>query len=167
MKQWYAVYTHARAEHTAKRHLERQGFFAYLPQYLKRRRHARRIERVPTPLFPRYVLVQIDLESSRWRAVRSTIGVSALVCQGDRPASLPAAVVAEIRAREDESGMVAMDAAAGLAKGTPVRIDAGPLCDQVGLFAGLTDKERVVVLLNLLGRQVRATVPLGAVSACA
>ncbi len=42
MKQWYVVHTHPRGERLAAVNLRRQGLDAYLPQYLKRRRHARR-----------------------------------------------------------------------------------------------------------------------------
>ena len=50
---WYAVYTQPHAETKAAWHLNRQGFEIYVPRYLKRRRHARKIETVAVPLFPR------------------------------------------------------------------------------------------------------------------
>jgi transcription antitermination factor NusG len=59
---WYVVQTQAGAEHKAVMHLARQGFKTYLPRYLKRRRHARRIDVVAVPLFPRYLFVEIDFE---------------------------------------------------------------------------------------------------------
>ena len=40
---WYVVQTQPHAESKAMGHLIRQGFAAYLPRYLKRRRHARKI----------------------------------------------------------------------------------------------------------------------------
>ena len=64
------------------------GFETYLPRYEKRRRHARRVETVAAPLFPRYLFVAIDLASQRWRSIHSTIGVSRLVCNGEDPAVL-------------------------------------------------------------------------------
>ena len=77
---WYVVQSHPHAELRAVAHLQRQGFETYLPRYRKRRRHARRIETVEAPLFPRYLFVSIDLATQRWRAIHSTIGVSHLVC---------------------------------------------------------------------------------------
>ena len=41
---WYVVQTQPHAESKAVEHLARQGFGAYLPRYLKRRRHARKVE---------------------------------------------------------------------------------------------------------------------------
>ena len=58
---WYVVHTHPRGESLAFVNLQRQGLEAFLPQYLKRRRHARRTQWVPAPLFPRYLFVKMDI----------------------------------------------------------------------------------------------------------
>ena len=71
---WYAVQTHPHSEAKAASHLERQGYTIYLPRYLKRRRHARKVEMIAAPLFPRYLFVAVDLETQRWRAIHSTSG---------------------------------------------------------------------------------------------
>lgn len=66
---WYVVQTQANAENKAVAHLRRQGYATYLPRYLKRRRHARRVDTVPAALFPRYVFVEIDMAVQRWRSI--------------------------------------------------------------------------------------------------
>src|SRR5439155_10529333 len=120
MRRWYVAHTQPHAEAKAAWHLRNQGFEAYLPRYLKRRSHARRIDHVPAPLFPRYLFVAIDLETERWRAVRSTVGVSELVLDGDRPAPVPRGVVEDIRAREDERGYVRLRPRLDLARGDAI-----------------------------------------------
>ena len=40
MQRWFVVRTHPQGEFKALGHILRQGFDAYLPRYLKRRRHA-------------------------------------------------------------------------------------------------------------------------------
>ena len=167
MTHWYVVHTHARGERVAAANLRRQGFETYLPEYLKRRRHARRTDWVPSPLFPRYLFINIDLAAARWRAVHSTIGVRHLVCHGDVPAPLPTQVVDEIRAREDETGMVAMDWPVPYQKGDVVQVTSGALRNQTGLFDCVADDERVIVLLDLLGRLVRIRLPAEAICAFA
>ena len=47
-----------------------------------------------------------------------------------------------------------------LRNGDTVQITAGAMVDHIGLFQRKTDDERVVVLLELLGRKVRTTVPV-------
>src|SRR5262249_41501534 len=103
---WYVVQTHAHAEGKAAAHLTRQGFDAYLPRYLKRRRHARRIDTVAAPLFPGYLFVTVDMVRQRWRSIHSTIGVTRLVCNGDAPTPVANTVVETLRAREDSQGFV-------------------------------------------------------------
>lgn len=167
MKRWYVVQTQAGAEEKAVAHLGRQGFDTYLPRYAKRRRHARRVDTVTVPLFPRYLFVGMDLEAQRWRAVHSTAGVSRLVCNGETPAAVPTGVVEEIRHREDDQGLVRLTEPARFREDDPVRITEGPLADRIGLFSTLSDDQRVVVLLDMLGRRVRVRVPAGSVDACA
>ena len=41
---WFVAHTQPNAEARAVLNLERQGFATYLPRYLKRRRHARRVD---------------------------------------------------------------------------------------------------------------------------
>ena len=76
---------------------DRQGFEIYFPRYLKRRRHARRIETVAAPLFPRYLFVAVDLAVQRWRSIYSTVGLSQLVCNGDEPTAVPDGIVEALK----------------------------------------------------------------------
>ena len=87
-QKWFVVQTQVNAEAKAARNLLQQGFDIYLPRYLKRRSHARKIERIAAPLFPRYMFVRIDIAAQRWRSIQSTFGVSHLLFNGDEPAAV-------------------------------------------------------------------------------
>ena len=58
---WYVVQTQVNGEAKAAQNLLRQGYEIYLPRYLKRRRHARKMDFTAKPLFPRYMFVAIDI----------------------------------------------------------------------------------------------------------
>lgn len=161
---WFVVHTHPRAEDTALRHLTRQGFVAFLPQYLKRRRHARRTDWVRAPLFPRYLFVAMGAAVTRWRAISSTVGVSHLVCHGETPAPVPPGIVEDIQGRIAEDGLIPMAPEVPFRSGDAVRVTAGALAEQIGLFDSVTDDERVILLLDLLGRQVKVKLPLETVA---
>lgn len=167
MRRWYVVHTHPQGEARAKANLERQGFEAYLPRYRKWRRHARKTELVAAALFPRYLFVGLDIETECWRPVLSTFGVAGLVCRAGLPAAVPIGVVEAIMAREDGQAFVDLTRQAALKAGDPIQVVAGPFADHVARFAGLNEAQRVVVLLDLLGRQLRVSVPAEAVAACA
>jgi transcriptional antiterminator RfaH len=155
--QWYVVQTHPHAEAKAARHLQRQWFETYLPRYLKKRRHARRVESVAAPLFPRYLFVAVDMTTQRWLSIRSTFGVTRLVCDGDRPAAVPMGVLDALRRREDATGLVQLDLRPRFAPGDKVSVLGGAFQDCLGLYEGMSGNERVTILLELLGRKVRVT----------
>ncbi len=167
MTYWCAVQTHVRSEDKAAFHLKRQGFEAFLPKHLKRRKHARRIDWVPAPLFPRYLFVSIDPLATQWSSIRSTVGVGDLVRFGNLPATVPTDIITEIMARQDENGLVKAYTGCTFKAGDRVKIIDGPLSDLEGLFDCATDEERVTILLNLMGREVKVRVPLETVYACA
>jgi len=162
--EWYVVQTRVNAETRAACNLARQGFEVYLPRYLKRRSHARKVENVPVPLFPRYMFVWIDTATHRWRAVQSTFGVSNLIFNGADPAQLPREVVNCLKAREDGCGYVQLDQRPKIALGAKVRVLTGVFAENLGLFDGMADRDRVAVLLDLLGRKVRVTLDAGIVA---
>lgn len=164
--QWYAVHSQPNAELRAAEHLGRQGFHSYVPTYLKQRRHARRVDTVRAPFFPRYLFVSLDVAQQRWRAVNSTVGVTRLVGQGLLPTPVLPGVVEEIKRREGPDGLLQIaPAAARFVKGDAVRITEGAFEACQGLFLALTDKDRVAVLLDLLGRKVRVVMGAGIVEA--
>lgn len=163
-RRWYVVQSQPNAELKAVAHLDRQGFTTYLPRYLKRRRHARRVEHVPAPLFPRYLFVGMDMAAQRWRSIFSTVGVSRLVCSGDTPQPVSDQIIAALRARED-GGYVQLDLRPSFRVGDKICVLDGALAGCFGLYEGMKDSERVAVLLDLLGRKVRVTVDAESVAA--
>lgn len=152
---WHVVQVHPHAEAKAQIHLVRQGFATYLPRYLKRRRHARRTETVPTPLYPSYLFASFDPAVQRWRSIHSTVGVARLVCNGDVPATIDEAIIRGLKGRESADGFIQLERRVQFAAGDKVRVREGVFCDCLGLFEGLSDRERVAILLDLLGRKVR------------
>ena len=152
---WYVVQTQVNGEAKAAQNLQRQGYEVYLPRYLKRRHHARKMDFTAKPLFPRYMFVAINVATQRWRSIQSTFGVTRLVCNGEDPAAMPEGVVAALKAREDDKGFVKLDLRPAFAPGDKVRVLAGAFMDNAGLFNGLADHDRVSILLDILGRKVR------------
>jgi transcriptional antiterminator RfaH len=163
MLQWFAVHTQPRAETKAAFHLLRQGYEVYLPTCLKKRRHARKTDIVTRPLFPRYLFVALDTARTGWRAINSTVGVLHVVSDGGRPAPLKEQVIDEIRSRENESGHVEI-APKPLNRGEKVLIGDGPLKELSAVFDAEDEKQRVTLLMDFLGRQVRVRMNAGALA---
>lgn len=163
---WYVVNTLPHQEIRAEANLKRQGYRAWLPAFRRSRRHARRIETVLAPLFPGYLFVQLDLARDAWSPINGTYGVRRLLCRDERPARVPEDFVEGLRHTVDGEGLVAVPEA-GLEPGRKVRLLAGPFADCIGTLLHLAARDRVALLLDVLGTQVstlvsrRMVVPVG------
>jgi transcriptional antiterminator RfaH len=135
-----------------------------LPLYHKERRHARKTDWVSAPLFPRYLFVAAGPQSRQQRSINSAPGVISLVTFGERPGLISGAVIKAIQAREDADGHVQLVDQNTLVPGEQVRLQSGAMADRVGLFGCRSEGDRVVILLNLLGREVRVKVPASTIA---
>ena len=106
MINWFVAHTHPLKEIIAQQHLLEQGFEVYLPRFKKIRRHARKVEEVLVPLFPRYIFISMNMGVARWRSVNGTRGVSYLLTNYDRPAVVPNYVIENLKSHEIAYGIV-------------------------------------------------------------
>ena len=157
MRHWYVVHCRANSERRAETNLLRQEYEVWLPMYHKTRRHARRVENVLRPLFPRYLLVRLDLSSEPWRPILSTFGVHTIVSGAEGPLPIGDEIVAGLRARAGEDGNFEI-ARSAIKPGDQVRVQGGPMADLEGIFEAEIDSDRVLILLKLMGREVRVSV---------
>lgn len=154
---WYLVYCKPRQESVARENLARQGYETYLPRMRDvRRRQGRRVS-VIAPMFPRYLFIRLNRETDNWAPIRSTLGVVSIVRFGRTAARVPDALLALLRAREDEQGIQILPVEQ-YKPGSRVRITQGGFAGYEGIFQAATGRARVTVLLDMLGRQARATV---------
>jgi transcription antitermination factor NusG len=156
---WAVVETNGGHEREALLRLRENGFAAYLPMRAVVSKRSTRAE----PLFPNYVLVQLDLTDAGWFRVFTTVGVKRLLTKtmrGGRPMPLflPCGAVRKILA-EEVDGLVQL---VTRTKRTPSPFKGGEVVKIVrGSFEGFTgvfasgNAERVMVLLSLLGREVK------------
>ncbi len=163
---WYVVNTHPHQEGRADLNLRRQGFMSWLPQLRRSRRHARRIETVSAPMFPGYIFVQIDPDAQAWRSINGTFGVRNLICQDEKPVALPQGFVEGLRETLDGEGLVALPLES-FHIGDQVKLLAGPFVDCVGKLVALADRDRVALLLHVLGRDVHTVVSRRAIASVA
>ena len=150
---WLVVNTQPHKESYALENLERQGFTVYCPKVVKRVRHARRAFDAHRPLFPSYLFVNVASTQGRWRPVQSTFGVRTIVFQGEQPGLIPSTFVDGLRDREVDG--VVIKPSQRLEVGQSVRVQGGPLDGMAGDILELREKDRVLVLLSLMGQAVK------------
>ena len=146
---WYVVKTKARQEQVAEDNLRRQGYEAWLPTVSCERR--RRGKWLPNtePLFPGYLFVELEPGVQSFSPIRSTRGVNDLVRVAREPAAMPHGSVESLRYQHSND-----DPETPIFKeGEKVRLVDGPFCGWEGVFSAAAGLERVVVLLEILGKQ--------------
>jgi transcriptional antiterminator RfaH len=148
MSNWWVVQTEANFEHVARLLLMRLGFVTYAPRIKVRGRVAW--------LFPAYLFVGAR---EQFYPILWTNRVVRLLMAGDRPAQLPEDVVTNIRKREHNGFVKLPNVSRQLKKGQKVRVIRGSFEGQIGLYEGMSGKDRERVLLELLGQVVPVELP--------
>lgn len=161
-ERWYLVYCKPRQEVTARRNLERQAYRTYLPLMRQARRRNGRKVSVIAAMFPRYLFIRLNEETDNWGPIRSTLGVVSVVRFGQAPAAVPDVLIELLRKREDAEGIQLLPVEE-YRVGEKIRITEGGFAGYEGIFLARSGRDRVTVLLQVLGRATRARVELGAI----
>lgn len=159
---WFVAQLKPNALSIARRHLRQQGFRCFGPQRKETRRSGSRIVTRDRPLFPGYLFVHFDPESSSWRKINSTRGIARLVLSNSNaPRPLPSDFIAGLRARCDKDDV--LQETEELKTGDQIRVIAGPFADFISKVEHVTDDKRVQVLLGMMNQDVRVRLPSYAV----
>ena len=153
---WIVASTKPNAELLAVEQLAHQGFEAYCPTYDKVVRHARKKTIKKKPLFPSYIFVQSSDRGRSWRPILSTSGVRSLVMQGNKPGVLPRKFVEELKVCE-RNGELSRRAEPKLNAGDKVILTEGAFQDFIGQVLFAQEDDRVWLMLDLMGREVRVS----------
>jgi transcription antitermination factor NusG len=145
MSYWAAAQIRASEHKQVLWRMERQGFETYLPLC----RPSRRSLKI-TPLFVGYCFVHIV---DRWRCLLGTQGVIGLIRSGDAPAVVREDEIARMRQQENKDGVIVLPLTR-FQVGEKVRVTRGPLADHIGIFSGMSARDRVKVLFTMFERAV-------------
>jgi len=157
-KAWYLVYTKPRQEGVAQDNLVRQAYVVYLPRVrLMRKRQGRQVA-VIEPLFPRYLFIHLDTQNDNWSPIRSTFGVASLVRFGSEPAKVSDEFISHLQSQEGQDGLHEW-AEPKMKVGDRVRVSEGPLKGYEGILLTKSGQARVMLLLEMLGKEVRTHLP--------
>jgi len=155
---WRLVQVRPNADRIAARNLERQGFVTFQPlETVTSVRGGRFVSRRRS-FFPGYMFASYPAPAASWSLVNSTYGVARLVKFGDRPALVPGSLIAELQGACDENGIVR--SAPGVIAGASVEVRCGSLTGIVGEVLRLEPDNRATVLIEFLGKQTRARIPV-------
>jgi transcription antitermination factor NusG len=146
-------------ERLALDHLQRTGFETYYPIIRAQRRIGVRRFEGSAGLFGLYGFVLIR---TQWYNARWAPGVAALIIGADgRPAKVGDEIIARLREREDEQGFIVLHKGPvrpEFERGDKLRIIQGAFTGHIVLYEGMTTRQRIEVLLTMLGAERRVSV---------
>ena len=156
---WFAVVTKPRQEQVALQHLQRQGFECFLPMaenpYQRRRKNK---QAIIEPLFPRYLFLNAIAAFQNLAPVRSTQGVVSMVRFGTELAVIPEDVINAIKQRiVPDTGLIEIQPVL-IKAGDKVRVFDGPLTGISGIVQEKNSENRILLLMELMGRPTRVEV---------
>jgi len=152
---WAVAHTHPREEDRVVWHASVLGYEAWCPKirYKRRRVQHQNFSYRHEPLFPRYVLIRI---SQQWYDLLSLLGLSRLIMDtASKPATLSDKVINGIREGCDKDGFYVLKK---FIVGQSVKVNKGVLAGVTGIYDGQLPKDRVAVLIEMLGTTIRASV---------
>jgi transcription elongation factor/antiterminator RfaH len=154
---WYVLHSKPHKERQLDAYLQSQGIETFLP-VIRVKPVNPRASKI-NPLFPGYLFVRADLEKVGQSRLQWVPGAIRLVAFDGYPAAVPDHTIQHLKCHVKEINYAAKHHLDDIRRGDPVRIVEGPLAGYEAIFdMRLSGSERVQVLLDLLGRQIRTHV---------
>ncbi len=143
---WACAQLHAQRERLALHCLQIAGFTTYLPRIAERCVTRGRMTDAVRPLFPTYCFVWVV---DHWWSAIHCPGVIRLIMDGTQPARVSDSIISELRARE--KGGYILPKPPGLQRGDRVHVTGGVFNGLDGLYDGMVPRDRIKILLTILG----------------
>lgn len=154
---WYVLHSKPRKENQVAAYLRSQQIETFYPT-LKVDPVNPRASRI-RPYFPRYMFVHVDLDVTGISAVQWVPGAIGIVQFDGCASPVPDAVIYELKRQVAEHNERQASILDNMRPGDHIRITDGPLAGYEAIFdTRLSGTQRVQVLLEMLGRQIRAQV---------
>ncbi|WP_417432243.1 transcription termination/antitermination protein NusG [Kiloniella sp.] len=153
---WIVANTKANCELFAVDQVQQQGFDAYCPTFEAMVRHARKNSVRKKPLFPSYIFIRLTDFAVGWRPLMSTRGVKSLLMQNGKLSVLPEGFVSDLFDSEGR-GELLLQVQSMLSRGDKVEVTDGVFGGLSAEVVRVPEKERIWLLLDILGRSVRVS----------
>ncbi len=160
---WYCIHTRSKSEHIASAHLKLlDDVEVFCPRVRYQKNTKRGKVWFNEALFPGYTFARLNL-GSHLRAVNATNAVLGVVSFGDNHPPVPDAIIEEWRSYVNDDALITIED--DLQAGDEIEVIDGPA---VGIETVVTKvlpgKERVRILMEMLGQPLEIEVPREAVN---
>jgi transcription antitermination factor NusG len=145
MYNWFVINTKPKKEFQVERLFHEGGIDFYCPRYIHETRSK--------PFFSGYGFIYFEYPE-QYKLVRYTRGVKRVIGNQEGPIPIPEEIIQQIKQRE-VNGYIELEKYGEVPEmGDEIEIMEGPMKGLRGMFRKeMTDKERVIVLLNYVSYQ--------------
>ena len=154
---WYCLKAQTKREHIAADHVRQiPGATVFLPRIRLKRKTVRGPAWFTEALFPGYLFARFEFET-QLRQVQSANGVRGIVHFGDRWPAIPDDSIHELQLTFADGSICTVENS--LTEGEQVEVAVGPFRGLKAVISRVMPaRERVLILLDFLGRQTTAEV---------
>lgn len=145
LSEWFVVKTKTNQERHAAIAIRRKGYSAFAP-YIAGEVHGHYRE---SPLFPGHIFVR----GQQWYFLKATSGVLYPIMMGEQPGYMPVKDMSILLRVSADDDLIATEKHEKFVQGDKLRIRTGPWKDHWGSFLGAKGKDRVRLLMTVLGAQ--------------
>ena len=164
MKKWLLVYCKTRQEQRVERNLCNQGFDVFSPVItVSPRQGNKRVHSRQELLFPSYLFINVDPREQSISPVRSTRGVLCFVKFGNVYASVSEEMIQKIKTRIAEQADRKI-AATEFREGDRVSVNCNGFDNVEAIFSRPCGEDRVMILMNIMGREAPVAVRKDSIS---
>lgn len=162
MKNWHLLMTKPREDDRAEAHLLNQEYELFRP-LLRQHKIKKGVQvAVTEPLFPRYIFIRLDDVLGNWSRIRSTRGVAKMVRFTDLPAKVPDSLILALQSQCIEDNIIdtTQEKPFVYTKGDEIEITEGSFRGITAIIKEQVADDRVLLFLNLLGKEQELEISL-------
>jgi len=154
---WFVIHTKPNEEKKALVNLINQEFTCYMPMYSKEIITKNKIKITPTPLFSRYLFIEVNDESVQKNIglIRSTLGIHQLLKIGENPIKISSKIIMGLQ--KEERGR-SEKIKSYFKQGEQVEIQSGPYKGIKAIFECEDADERATLFFELMQKPTKISV---------
>ena len=154
---WFVLHTKPNEEKKALANLINQEFTCYMPMYSKEIINQNKIKIIPSPLFSRYLFIEVNNESIQKNIglIRSTLGVHQLLKIGENPIKISSEIIMELKKEERNRSKKIKNY---FKQGEQVEIQSGPYKGIKAIFECEDADERAILFFELMQKPTKISV---------
>ena len=155
---WYLLQYKWNNYNIALENLRRQKFETFFPLLEKTKRTNTKFENYSTPLFPGYIFITFNINEQRWVKIKSTRGISRIICFGNKPTEVPSNIIFNLKKKCNSKEVICAEKK--IDRGTEVNILKGPFAGFVGRIEDFKDDNRVYLLLKYMEKNQNLSIEI-------